>query len=430
MTESDILDEQESRQSPTVAALATSKASRTRQKNPQPPPTTATEESTTREASHARQGRSICCGAIFCVSGIFSLIVVALIFTCATGYEVSSVGLQTWCGPIFQAGAGVMSAYLWGQHATQQLYRRFPTMQPAPRHSSGQILGAGLGDVYSNLSQALAAGDTLFPVPSLISEKRVQAMRFRLPEGSLTAEPLRLFLQQSLHIDEDLIKLMLVLGQTAGTSLRQQQLTVDTLHSIQLVEYFGTFQAFRIRLIGTSTQESQLQTRLEEHLYYMKETIIASDQTLRKVLGHFLVLASTAEIIRNNSIRDRERLLRTKEETVSQQFWVFRASIYILGFPEPEDVAKISQNIELAESIYEWVQDIVDVLQRAMLHLECAKAIVGSLMETVHKFGTVTWDVTDKDRKIQEFLALIAEGEQLLIGNRAAWVKLQFGGYL
>ena len=449
VTESDVLERQENRHSPTAAATAnptTPEAPRARHSptaaataeptTPEAPrarhsPTAAaTARPTTRGAPRARQARKTYCWAILYFGGIFGLIVTALTLSYATGYKSSSVDLQKLYGSIFRAGVGVMSIPLGAYHATQQLIWRLPIMGPAPRHSSGEVLGAGLGDIYFDLSQALAAGNSLYPVPSLISQKRRLATRFRLPEGSLTVEPLSLFLEQSLHIDEALISLMLILGQTASTALRQQQLTGDTLRSIQSVEYFGTFQAFRIRLVGTSTQEAQLQTRLEEHLYRMNETIIDCDQALREVLRQFIVLASTTEIIRHSTIQDRERLLWIKEETASQWFWVVRTSTYMLGLSEPEDLAKISRNIELAHSIYEWAQDIVDVLQRATLHLQCAKTIVGSLMKTLNAFGTVTWDVADKDHKIQEFLDLIWEGQQLLTDNRAAFVKLQFAGHL
>ena len=435
VTESDGPEKQENRHSPTAAATpkpTTREAPRARHS----PTAAATAEPTTREAPRARQARKTYCWAILCFGGIFGLIVTALTLSYATGYRSPSVDRQKLYGPIFRAGVGgVMSAYLWAYHAmqqayhaTQQVYSRLPIMGPVLRHSSGEVLGAGLGDIYSNLSQALAASNSLYPVPSLISQKRRQALRFRLPGWSLTVEPLGLFLQQSVHIDEFLIVLMLSLGTTASTALRQQQLTDDTLRSIQDVEYLRIFQPLRICLFGTSTQESQLQTRLAHHLYYLNETITDSDQGVRKVLGEFIALAHTAETIRDSTIQDRERYLWMKEETASQRLWVFRASIYVLRFSEPENLAKISQNIELADDIYEWAQDIVDLLQRATLHLKCAKTIVGSLIGTLREFGTVTWDVADKDHKIQEFLALIGEGQQLLTDNRAAWFKLLYEG--
>ena len=411
------------RHPPTAAAAArppTPEAPRARH----PPIAAAIARPPTRGAPRARQARKTYCWAIL----IFGLIVTTLTLSCATGYKSSSVDLQKLYGSIFGAGVGVMSVCLGAYHSTQQVIWRLPIMGPAPRNSSGEVLGAGLGDIYSNLSQALAAGNSLYPMPSLISKKRIQATRFRLPGWSLTIKPLGLFLQQTVHIDESLLVLMLSLGKTAGTALRQQELTGDTLRSIQGVEYMRIFQPLRKILFGTSAQESQLQTRLAHHLYFLNETITDSDQGLHKVLGEFMALATTAETIRDSTIQDRERYLRMKEETASQRFWAFRASIYILGFPEPENLAKISQNIELADDIYEWAQDIVNVLHRATVHLQCAKTIVGSLIGTLHEFGTVTWDVADKDHKIQEFLALISEGQQLLTYNREAWYQLNYAG--
>lgn len=368
---------------------------------------------------------------MLCFSGILVLIVIALTLACATGYESSSAELQGLCNPVFQAGAGVTSVYLWTQYTVQQLYLRLPTLQAAPRHSSGEQLGAGLGQIYANLSQALAAGDSLYQAPKLISEKRGEAMSFRLPEGSRTKEYLQLFLQQSVHIDEDLLRLILSLGQVSSLALRQQQLTSDTLHSIQLVEYFGPFQTFRIRVLGISTQESQLQTRLEEHFRFMNEIVTGVDRAARDVLQEYIVLTSTTNDIRQSSIQDREGFLLLKEETASHWNWALRASIHIFGLSEPEDLALITQNIDLAQSIDEWAQGVVDLLQRVVLHLKYAKIDIQSVMETLNKYGTITWDdVADKDRTIQEFLARIAEGQELLTYNRAAWFQLQWGGHI
>ena len=425
VTESDVLENQENPHSPTAAAAV-------RPPTPEapdaghPPIAAIAARPPTPEAPRARQARKTYCWAIL----IFGLIVTTLTLSCGTGYKSSSVDLQKLYGSIFQAGVGVMSICLGACRATQQVIWLLPIMDPAPRHSSGKVLGAGLGDIYSNLSQSLAAGNSLYPVPSLISKKRIQASRFQLPEWSLTIKPLSLFLQQTVHIDEFLLFVMLSLGKTADIALRQQQLTGDTLRSIQDVEYMGIIQPWRKILFGTSDQESQLQTRLAHHLYFLNETITETDEMLRKVLGEFIVLASTAETIRDSTIQDRERYLGMKEETASQLFWAFRASIYALRFSEPEHLAKISQNIELADDIYEWAQDIVDVLQRATLHLQCAKTIVGSLIRTLHEFGTITWDVADKDHKIQEFLALIWKGQQLLTYSREAFVKLQWAGHI
>ena len=311
----------------------------------------------------------------------------------------------------------------------QQLYQHLPTLQSSPRHSSGEQLGAGLAHINTDLSQALAAGDSLFSAPKLVSAKRAEAMRFQLPEGSLTSEPLQRFLQQSMDIDEDLLRLILSLGQLSGLALRQHQITNDTLRSIQLVEYFGTYQALQVRLLRVSTQESQLQARLADHFYLLNETITSTDQAAREVLRQYVLLTSTTDAIRQSSLQDRQRLLSIKEETASQWNWLTRASIQMFDLAEPEDLAKLSQNMDLAQSIHEWTEGVVEELQRVKLHLKYAKINIGSLMETLKKYGTVTWDVQDKDRKLQEFLAQISEGQGLLSTNYAAWLQLQYGGY-
>lgn len=356
---------------------------------------------------------------------------IALTLACATDYESPSVELQGLCNPVFQAGAGVTSVYLWTQYTMQQLYLRLPTLQAAPRHSSGEQLGAGLGQFHTNLSQALAAGNSLYQAPKLISEKRQEALSFQLPKRSRTREYLHLFLQQSAYIDEDLLRLILSLGKVSTCVLREQQQTSDTLHSIQLVEYFGTFQTFRIRALGISTQESQLQTRLEQHFRLMKEAITDVDRAARDVLQEYIVLTSTTNDIRQSSIQDREGFLLLKEETASHRNWVLRASIHRFGLSEPEDLALITQNIDLAQSINEWAQGVVNLLLRVTLHLKYAKIAIESLTETLNKYGTITWDDTaDKDRTIQKFLARIAEGQEPLTYNRAAWFQLQLDGHI
>ncbi|KAL9067436.1 MAG: hypothetical protein Q9161_006868 [Pseudevernia consocians] len=310
----------------------------------------------------------------------------------------------------------------------QQLHQRLSIPQSSPRHSSGEQLGAGLAHIYTNLSEAFAAGDSLFLAPKLISEKRAEAIKFQLPKGSLTSEPLLLFLQQSMDMNEDLLRLILSLGQLSGLALRQHQITTDTLRLIQLVEYFGTYQALRVRVLRVSTQESQLQERLSDHFYFLNEKITSTDQAAREVLQQYTVLNSTTNAIRQSSLQDRQRLLLIKEETASQWNWLTRASIHMFGLAEPED-PKISQNMDLAQSIHELAEGVVDILQRVTLHMKYAKINIDSLVETLNKNGTVTWDVQDKDRKLQEFLAQISEGQELPPFNRAGWLQLSYGGY-
>lgn len=361
---------------------------------------------------------------------ISGLVVVAVVLAYVTGCESPSAGILKPCDLVLQAGAGVTSAYIWMMYATQQLYQRLPTLYTAPRHSSREQLGAGLGQTYSHLSEALAASDSLFQAPTLIGEKRAEAMRFQLPEESLTAEPLLLFLRQSVDIDEDLLRLILGIGQMASLALRQQQFTTDTLRAIQRDRYFGTFQILRICFVGISAQESRLRIRLEEHVRLLNEKIIGVDQAARKVLQEYITLTSTTEVIRQSSLQDQQRLLSIKEQTASQLDWIVRTAVQLFGLSEPEDLAKISQNVELAQDIHQWAQNVVDLLQRVTIHLKYAKTNTGSLMEIISKHGTITWDAVDKDREIMEFLAQMSEGVKILEYNTAAWVQLQVDGLI
>ena len=392
-----------------------------------PPPTpTAVADSTTRDSPRPTQASKTGCRVILSLSGICCLIVVALSLACKTGYGSQSVGHSKVCNPVFQAGAALAPAYTW----TQQLL----TPQAPPRNSSEEQLGAGLGHVYTNLSQALAAGNSLFRAPSLISKKRAKAMAFRLPEGSLTAEPLHLFIRLTDPLDEKVLQLVLKVGQVAGVALRQHQITTDTLHSIQQAEYYGTIRSLRIRFVGTADQESRLDSRLGDHFGLLNKSITGADGLAREVLQDSIVLASTAKDIRESAVQDRHRLLSKKQETASQWNWVVRASIQLLGLPEPENLAKISQNIDLARDIQEWAEEwaeeVVEFLQLVLNHLNYAKMDIELLMEIVNKYGTIKWDVADKDRKLQEFLAQVMEGLALLSHNRAGWLQLQYAGHL
>lgn len=396
-----------------------------------PSATTTIARRPARKASRARPAGKIWSRAwITCSSSIFGLIAVAVTLAYMRGCESPSVGIQKSWDLVLQAGAGVTSAYIWVLCATQQLYQRLPPVRAAPRYSSGERLSVALGQTYTDLSQALAASDSLYQAPALISQRRSEALRFRLPEGSLTRKPLQLFLRQTVHIDEDLLRLILYLGQISTLNLRQQQETTDTLRFIQRVEYFGTFQMLRVRVVGVSTQESQLKTRLEEHFRYLNESIRVAEKAAHKVLQQYVTLASTTEAIRQSSLGDEHRFLFIKSEAASQLGWVKRSSVYLFGLAEPEDLVEISQNVELARGIHNWTQNVVDSLQRVTLHLSYAKANIGLLVEIISHDSTVTWDVADKDRKITEFLAQVSDGVELLTYNTAAYDQLLWDGHI
>lgn len=130
---------------------------------------------------------------------------------------------------MFQLGSGAMSlcaGMLCG--IEQRIQRRFDP----PRNSSREDMGNGLGDSYTSLSQALAASNSLFKTPELLGHQRSQAMRFNVSDDWLTAEYLTLFLHQTLHLDEDLLNLIIHMGQLANLAVRQQVSTSATLNSI------------------------------------------------------------------------------------------------------------------------------------------------------------------------------------------------------
>lgn len=365
-----------------------------------------------------------------CVILVFGLVVIAGAAAYVTGRRPPSIELQEFRDLILQTGAGVAGAYIWTLKTSQNLYERLAALHTASRPSSGQQLGAGLGQTYTNLSQAVAASNSLFQVPGLISEKRAEARRFQLPEGSLTLEPLRLFLRQTVHVDEDLLRLILSLGLMATLTLRQQQITTDTLHSIQSTQLFGTFEALRIRVVGLSVQETQLNTRLQEHIRVLKEKITVVDTAARKVLQDYITLTITTEKIRQSSIQDQQRLLSIKEQVASEFNWLSRATIRMLRLSEPEELADLSRNVELALGIHDWAQNVVVLLQRVALHLTHAKANIGLLEEIISTHGTVTWDRAGKDQELLEFLAQISDAVKPLDYNTAAWVQLQVAGLI
>ncbi|KAL8923739.1 MAG: hypothetical protein Q9208_004491 [Pyrenodesmia sp. 3 TL-2023] len=255
-------------------------------------------------------------------------------------------------------------------------------------------------------------------------------MRFQVPADSHTSLLLQRFLNQSLRVDEDLVILSLRTGQMGTLAFRQHQLTNGTLRSIRSVQYYGWFEWLRIDLLGISTQESALQQRLAEHFRLLSDKITDLDGALRKLLQDTTALASTAGDIRQSSLEDRQRLLSEKGEEASQIDWVVRVLIQVFKLPEPESLAQISRNLELAENILEWSQDVVAGLERMLTHLRHANIYINSLMDIIRGGGTIKWSLEDKDRELIEFLAQTAEGVRLLEDSNAARSQLQRRGHL
>lgn len=220
---------------------------------------------------------------------LLGLFIAGIGAVCVADLQFPSVGMRKSVGLASQACLGVSSAYAWILYTAGMLYQRLPALQ-APRPSSREEIGSRLGEAYTGLSQALVARTLLRGAPELLMQKRGEAMRFRLPEDSLILKDLRLFQQQTFDADDLILFMMLRMHQVSRLALRQQSLTRETLSSIQQRDqYWSTFGPFpifewlRIYSVGTSTQEAQLQTRLQDHVELMYENIIDAEVATHKV---------------------------------------------------------------------------------------------------------------------------------------------------
>ena len=381
-------------------------------------------------SSKARRARQVSTSwrwaSIICFI-ILGLVVVGIAIACVADWQSQSVRIEKGIGLASRACLGVSSAYAWILYTVNQHYQSLPPLQ-ALRPSSRRELGSGLGDTYTSLSQALVARNSLYKAPELVRQKRGEAMRFQLPDDSLISEHLQLFLRQSICVDDDLLKLVHRTTQMATLALRQHHHTQETLRSIQRIQYWGTFEPLRISLVGTSTQEAQLQTRLKEHVELLQEKIVVVDYATREVLQQFIGLTFTTENIRESSLQDQQRLLLIKEETASHRDWAIRAAMQLLRMPEPEDLVEISRNVKLAQNIHNWTTGVVELLEHMTTHLTYAKIQIGSLIDILSTDGTVKWGKDNKDYELLEFLAQISDGFILLENNTAAWNQIQLSG--
>ena len=334
-----------------------------------------------------------------------------------------------------QAGLGVSSAYTWMLYTAGQVYQSSPALQ-ADRASSRQEIGSGLDETYTELSQALVARNCLHNAPELLIHKRGEAMQFRLPDDSLISKYLGLFLQLTEDADEEIMDMTQRVYQVAKFALRQQKLTTDkTLSFIQQrADYWRTFGPFRIWewlrifFMGTSTEEAQLQSRLKDQFELMYDKITVADASTHKVLQRFYRLASTTENIRESCLEEEQRLLVIKGETASHLNWIYRVAMQYNILPELEDIAVISRNVELADSIHEWSKGVIQLLEQITTRLKHAKFHIGSLMEILRTGGTLKWTEATKNAELMEFLAQIADGFALLVDNSDAWDQLQLSG--
>ncbi|KAL8703856.1 MAG: hypothetical protein Q9201_002971 [Fulgogasparrea decipioides] len=307
-------------------------------------------------------------------------------------------------------------------------FPRFVAIQYAPRNSSRVEIGDGLDKTYLSLSQTMASCNSLFKTPGSVSQQRRQANNFGLSASSAMHEPLSRFLDQSVDIDEDVLRLILTTGQMATSALRQQEETDEVLRSIQYIRYWGIIEPLKIRFLGVSNQEKLLHQRLEHQIQLLSNETSELEQQTHEVLQRFLTLTSTTADIRKAAINDDQRFTTEKSFTASGMGLFSRAALIVLQLPEPVDLATLSKNVKLAQDIHQWSQDVVDGLQRAQTYLKAAKVHIAELMGKFKKRDMIKWSAENKEHELTEFLAQITEGLTLLETNTAAWGQLQRPG--
>ncbi|KAI4285983.1 MAG: hypothetical protein L6R35_004526 [Caloplaca aegaea] len=355
--------------------------------------------------------------------------VVGLLFLSTTDRFGSTMTYEL-AALVSRVGGCSVSIYAATLSAVQLKFQRVTSALLASRNSSRVELGTALDGAYKSFSQAVAESNSLHKVPGIISQKRAEAMRLRVSEDSLVWEPLRIFLHQSLHIDESLLRLRLLTSDTGKLALRQHGYTVEVVTSIQLVHYWGPFESVSISLLGIGTQERLLYQRLVDHVQVLLAAVVELDSVARKVYLEFVDLSSTAKDISNATVEDRQRLLLEKQKVAGPKDWVLRAAIHLFAFPEPEDMARISNDVKQAQDIYTWSQEVVEVIERMMEHIRYAKVDISRLMELLKKFSTIKWTPEDKDWELREFLTLMVDGIFMLGNNTAASSRLRYSAYL
>ena len=294
--------------------------------------------------------------------------------------------------------------------------------------SSRSELGHGLSNTYFSLAQALATSNMLHKTPRLVSEKRAEAMKFEVPEGSLILTPLQLFLNQSSHVDEHLLTVMLRTGGVSSLALRQQQRTTDLMQSIRKSEFFRGGRSGEF-IWGKLVPEHQLYQRLKEHIELLSQEVTELDRLTRDVMQMFINLATTTGEISKVCSEEKQRLLDVKAVTAGNHNWLSRVVIDVV-LNEPEDLAQITRNIKSAVTIHEWALDVLKGLEQMVTHLRHAVTHLDELVRIIRKHKLVRWKDGDKSEEPSEFLAQIMEGVALLEGNNVARTQLLLTGLL
>lgn len=324
----------------------------------------------------------------------------------------------------------MVPAYLAVQAVVEYGAQQLAAISFAPRNSSRQEIGTGLDETYTSLSQVLAAGNALYNSPGLVSQKRAEAMKFIVSEDSPIAEPLQRFLNLSSPLDEDLLRVVLDTLDVAALALKEQKHTEKTMRSLRPISYWNLFERMGICLLGTSTQERVLYHRLAEHIQTLSDAVTQLDERVRKLLQAFIKLEHAAKDISKASFEEQQRLLSMKQEAAAQFDWLIRAAIQLLAVPEPQAMAWISKNIELAQDIHEWSHGVVIWLESMTTQLRYAKVYINRLIEILRKNDTVKWNIQGQEHELEELRAQVTNGISMLQNNTTARLQLQQFGQL
>ncbi|KAL8899390.1 MAG: hypothetical protein Q9192_001585 [Flavoplaca navasiana] len=344
--------------------------------------------------------------------------------------ESSAVILQHITDGMSQAGVQIVTAYLAVHIAVEHGAQKWAANSFAPRNSSRQEIGVGLDEMYTSLAQVLAGSNALYDTPGLVSQKRREAMKFKVSKDSPILEPLERFLNLSSPLDEDLLIVILDTLDVAKLALKEQKHTDKTMRSLRAISRWNWLERVGICLLGTSTQERILYHRLVQHIQILSNAVTHLDEKVRRLLQAFIMLEHVTKDISEASVEEQQRLLLMKQKAAAQFDWLLRAAIQLLALPEPRVMAAISKNIESARDIHEWSRHVVRWLEHMTTQLRYAKLYINRLMEILRKNNTVKWSIDEQEHELEELRAQWANGIEVLRNNTDARLQLQRHGYL
>ena len=313
-------------------------------------------------------------------------------------------------------------------YKNQVFHRAEALAWPSRKTSRGEI-SLGLAHIHTNLSQAVAATNSLYSAPALVIQKRKEVSKLQIYEDSFLLAPLAKFYNQSLRFGVDLAQLMDQTSRLGNFAIRQQQKTNQYVHEVQKAEFFYTSDLFRIRAGGLTHHETTLSQRLERQLTLLQDELFKVEALALQVHRHCNNLTDSTEEVRQASIDDPERLLDLKKQTASKMHWFKRGFALSFGLPEFQSTAVLSKNIEIAQGIYEWSQGILVSLERLRTYLLYSQDNINMLLQDIRQQKTIKWNRRDRDDELREFLEGISKGIQMLVVNTEAWSRLELEGY-